>query len=98
MIARFFHHKCKQLGLRVVEAKCLRFVGTHHPAPSKIRSIFTSDVRERLQIAGLIVSQSGSHPDSYWRLTRKGAALLRKVVAAHTQGAASAPRRMMVNR
>ncbi len=98
MIARFFHHKCKQLGLRVDETKCLRFVGDHYPAQSKIRPIFTSSVPERLRAAGLIIAQSSSRADSYWRLTKKGAALLRKVVAAHTQGAASAPRRMIVNR
>ncbi len=85
MSVRFLHYKCEQLGLRVVEAKCLRFVGDHHPAPSHIRSIFTSAVPDRLRIAGLIVSQSGNSRDSYWRLTRKGATLLRKLNAAHTR-------------
>lgn len=82
MSIRFHYHKCKPFGVTAVEAKCLRYIAAHHPAPDKARRAFQT-MPERLQRAGLATAQSGNQPDAYWRLTKKGAALLRRLAAAH---------------
>ena len=79
-MTRFYHHRFKSLGVRVVEAKCLRYVG-HHPALAEVRSVF-GRVPEQLQSASLITVAERNR----WRLTRKGASLLRKLNAAHANG------------
>ena len=82
MTIRYHHSKCQPLGLRVAEAKCLRYIGLHHPNPQKGQRVF-GNVITALPTAGLARSQQSNRPDSYLRLTRKGAATLRKLNALH---------------
>ena len=82
MTIRYHHSKCQPLGLRVAEAKCLRYIGRHHPDAQKARRVF-GNIITALQTAGLVRSQQSNRLDSYLRLTREGAATLRKLNALH---------------